>query len=598
VNIIGISGLGNAVGFKKAHWPGLEDREYRISQGFDSAAALAVDGRVVAACAEERFSRKKHTGDFPVCSISWCLREAGLTLHDVNEIAHGFDFTPYREMYSLDPTTAKLYSEVFSREALLAHVSRSLPGFPPEHVHGVSHHLAHAASAFFTSGWDECLVLVIDAMGEVQGVSAYYAGPNGISLLHEIPATDSIGILYSLVTFHLGFDFNADEYKIMGLAPYGRPERYRPFFEQTVQLRKGGDFRIPILGLNRTRDARETYLSTREYLDENLVKRRRPEDEITEDHCDIAAALQECLERVVLHLCSNFSVATGLKRVALAGGVALNCTANGKLLRSGSAEDIYVQPAAGDDGTALGAALYRAACAGEVRNERSPVPLFGPSYSADVIVRALDEFQDHIEALEYGSLEETCSEAAKLIAEGQVIGWYRGRMEFGPRALGNRSILADPGHPEMRDRINAMVKKREAFRPFAPAVSLEQVHVWFNVPPGTDLPYMIMTVDVREEYRSQLPAITHVNGSARVQTVSADDNEPFHVLLQTVGKTTGKEMVLNTSFNVKGQPIVNTPREAVETFLNTGIDCLFVENVLIRRRKAQVHVQRGGNELA
>ena len=594
MNIIGISGLGNAVEFKKAHWPGLEDREYRISQGYDSAAALVIDGRAVAACAEERFSRKKHTGDFPLSSISWCLREAGLALGDVDEIAHGFDYTPYKELYSLDPTTTKLYNEVFSKEALLAQVGRSLPGFPAERVHGVGHHLAHAASAFFTSGWDECLVLVIDAMGEAQGVSVYHGGPSGLRILCEIPAADSIGILYSLVTFHLGFDFNADEYKIMGLAPYGNPQRYRPFFEQAVELRTNGTFRIPMLASNRTREARENYLSTRQYLDDNLVKRRRPDDEITDVHRDIAAALQECLERVVIHLCTSFSVATGLKRVALAGGVALNCTANGKLLRSGSIAELYVQPAAGDDGTALGAALYRASCAGEVQNERSPVPLFGPSYPSQVIEDALHEFQDRIEAIRFPTLEETCTEAATLVAEGRVIGWYRGRMEFGPRALGNRSILADPGHPEMRDRINAMVKKREAFRPFAPAVSLEQVHVWFAVPPGTELPYMIMTCDVRENYRSQLPAITHVNGSARVQTVSAEDNKAFHCLLQAVGKTTGKEMVLNTSFNVKGQPIVNTPQEAIETFLNTDIDCLFVENVLIRRRQVLDSRPQGG----
>jgi carbamoyltransferase len=598
MNIIGISGLGNATLFKKAHWPGLEDREYRISQGYDSAAALVIDGRLVAACAEERFSRKKHTGDFPICAISWCMREAGLTLGDVDEIAHGFDYSPYKAIYSLDPTTAKLYSEVFSREALLAQVGRNLPAFPAERVRGVSHHLSHAASAFFSSGWDECLVLVIDAMGEAQSVSVYHAGPDGLRTLCEIPATHSIGILYSLVTLHLGFDFNADEYKIMGLAPYGSPQRYRPFFEQAVELRKDGTVRIPILAMNRTREARENYLSTRQYLDDNLVKRRHPEDEITQIHCDIAAALQECLERVVMHLCASFSVATGLRRVALAGGVALNCTANGKLMRSGSVDEIYVQPAAGDDGTALGAALYRASRAGEVRNERSPVPFFGPAYPMTVVDAALAEFQDRIEAIRFETLEELCTEAASLIANGRVVGWYRGRMEFGPRALGNRSILADPGHPEMRDRINAMVKKREAFRPFAPAVSLEQVHVWFDVCPGTELPYMIMTVDVRENYRSQLPAITHVNGSARVQTVSVENNKAFHILLQAVGKSTGKEMVLNTSFNVKGQPIVNTPREAIETFLGTGIDCLFLENVLIRRRQVRTHGIGTGHEHA
>src|SRR5213078_1468318 len=275
---------------------------------------------------------------------------------------------------------------------------------------------------------------------------------------------------------------------------------------------------------------------------------------------------------------------TWQRRLALAGGVALNCTANGKLLCSGTFDDIYVHPAAGDDGTALGAALWRASELGEARNERFPVPFLCPGYGAEAIVAALAAYGDRIEVARFATLAEACAEAASLIAAGRVVAWYRGRMEFGPRALGHRSILADPGHPEMRDRINAMVKMREAFRPFAPAVSIEQVDRWFDVPPMTALPFMIMTVDVRPEFRSELPAITHVNGSARVQTVSAMDNREFHSLLEAVGKVTGREMVLNTSFNVKGQPIVNTPREALETFLGTGIEFLFLENTLVSRR--------------
>jgi len=243
-----------------------------------------------------------------------------------------------------------------------------------------------------------------------------------------------------------------------------------------------------------------------------------------------------------------------------------------------------IQPAAADDGTALGAALYRSALSKEVINKRLAVPFFGPSYSEGEIHAALKEFGDRVEANTFEKLDETCREAAKLIADGKVIAWFRGRMEFGPRALGHRSILAEPGDPDMRDRINAMVKMREAFRPFAPAVSLEQVSRWFDVPPMTELPYMIMIVNVRKEYRATLPAITHVDGSARVQTVSARDNEDFHTLLRAVGEITGREMVLNTSFNVKGQPIVNTPQEAIETFLRTGIEYLFLENTLVKRR--------------
>jgi carbamoyltransferase len=308
-----------------------------------------------------------------------------------------------------------------------------------------------------------------------------------------------------------------------------------------VQLCPDGSIRIPILRMNRTRDERENYSATRTYLQDNLVRERHPEDEITDEHRDVAAALQECLDGVMLHLCGHFGAATGLRRLALAGGVALNCTANGRLMRSGLFDEIYVQPAAGDDGSALGAALYRASRAGEIRNVRLPAPFYGPAYSMVQIETALAEFADAIKVRRYETLGETCTEAARLIAEGRVIAWHLGRMEFGPRALGHRSILADPGRPEMRDRVNAMVKMREAFRPFAPAVTLEQVHLWFDVPPMTELPFMIATVDVRKEHTAQLPAITHVNGSARVQTVSSKDNQEFHTLLEAVGRITGRD---------------------------------------------------------
>jgi carbamoyltransferase len=254
-------------------------------------------------------------------------------------------------------------------------------------------------------------------------------------------------------------------------------------------------------------------------------------------------------------------------------------------MRSGLFEEIYIQPASGDDGTALGAALYYSANGVALPNHRMPVPLLGPANEPAAIEKALATFGPQIDVRKFDSLQETCDAAADLIAQGKVLAWSRGKMEFGPRALGNRSILADPGHPEMRDRINAMVKKREAFRPFAPAVALDEVDRWFDVKPGTELPYMISIVDVREHWRTALPAITHVNGSARVQTVSEADNPAFRELLRAVGKRTGRQMVLNTSFNIKGQPIVNTPCEAIETFLGTGIDCLFLEDCLITRAK-------------
>lgn len=584
MNIVGISGFENAMPFKRTRWPGLDEREYRISQGHDSAAALIVNGAIVAAVEEERISRCKHTGAFPKGAIETCLKIGGLDIGDVDRIVHGFDYRPYKPVYEADPISSEQYHQVFSREALLAQVARDLPGFPADRVEHVAHHVAHAASAYYTSGWDECLTIVVDGMGEAQSATVFLARGGRLRRLFQVSARDSIGVLYSLVTLHLGFDFNADEYKIMGLAPYGDRERYRAFFEENVELRPEGRMHIPLLRMNQTRDERETYAASRAFLEERLIPARKPDADLTDVHRDVAAALQARLDQTLIHLCTHFARATGQRKLALAGGVALNCTANGHLLRSGLFDEIYVQPAAGDDGSALGAALQCAADAGEVRNERLAVPFLGPAADCSAITAAVAQYADRVEIVRHESLDAACDAAARLIATGKVIAWYRGRMEFGPRALGDRSILADPGHPEMRDRINAMVKMREAFRPFAPAVTIEQVGNWFDVPPRTALPFMIMTVDVRAEHRRTLPAITHVDGSARVQTVSAADNPAFHALLRAVGRSTGREMVLNTSFNVKGQPIVNTPAEAIETFLRTGIDCLFLENTLVRRR--------------
>ena len=585
MNILGISGIDGTVAFKRRHWPGLDEREYRITQGHDSAAALIIDGEFVAGVAEERISRRKHTGDFPAGAIETCLGQAGLALEELDEVVHGFDYEPYRTLYALDPVSEELYRTVLSRGAFQSRVHAALPEIPAERIRHVDHHLAHAASAYFTSGWDECLVIVVDGMGEGHGATVYRAAEGRLDPLQRISAADSIGILYSVVTLHLGFDFNSDEYKVMGLAPYGDPERFRPFFDETVKLRGDGGWTIPLLRLNQTRDERERHQAARQHLTAHLIAPRAPDAEITADHEDAAAALQACLDRAILHLCGHWGRESSIGRLALAGGVALNTTANARLIEAGIFDEIYVQPAAADDGTALGAALQRAAIAGEVANHRSPTPFYGPAYSQREVEAALESFADRIEITPLSSLQATCDTASELIAGGEVVAWYRGRMEFGPRALGHRSILADPGRQEMRDRVNALVKMREAFRPFSPAVSLEQVDRFFECAPGTEMPYMNVNVNVRPEYRTELPATTHVDGSARVQTVSVVDNHDFHTLLVSLGRRTGREIVLNTSFNIKGQAIVNTPSEAIETFLGTGIQALFLEDTLVRERQ-------------
>jgi carbamoyltransferase len=582
VNLLGISGIHGTVEFKRQLQPELSERELRISQGHDSAAALVVDGEVIAAVAEERLSRRKHTGDFPLGAIGACLSHAGLSLDGVDEIAHGFDYAPYRSLYSLDPTAKALYEGVLSPAAFARRVQVTLGDRLAERVRHVDHHLAHAASAYFTSGWEECLVIVIDGMGEAYGASVYVARAGGLEPIHRISALDSIGILYSLVTLHLGFEFNADEYKVMGLAPYGDAQRFGSFFAQQVQLRPDGGWRIPLLKLGTSAEDRATHLSARRHLSEHLLPAREPDGPLGAEHQDAAAAVQQCLDRALLHLCEHFAQRTGMRRLALAGGVALNTTANARLVASGVFDEIYIQPAAADDGTALGAALWRSSLTGEVRNRRSPTPFYGPAETLEQTEHALRSRRGEIDVQELGSTAAACETAAAMIASGDVVAWHRGRLEFGPRALGHRSILADPRRPEMRDRVNALVKLREMFRPFAPAVSIEDAHRWFDVSPMTELPYMNVNVSVRPEHRAALPATTHVDGSARLQTVSRHDNPEFAALLDALKRETGMSIVLNTSFNVKGQPIVNTAAEALDTLLDTGIQALFLGNILVR----------------
>ncbi|HEY6783794.1 MAG TPA: carbamoyltransferase N-terminal domain-containing protein, partial [Gemmatimonadales bacterium] len=327
MNILGLSGVEGAVPFARAQAPDLDEREYRMAQGFDAAAVLVMDGRVVAAVAEERIDRKKHSAAFPKGAIASCLTQAGVTLEDVDELAHAFDYDAYRAMYALDPVSGALYRDVYSRDALLAQVRRYLPGFPEQRVVHVDHHQAHAASALYSSGWSDGLVVVVDGLGEAHGATVHQAKGGQLHRLLRISARDSIGILYSLVTFHLGFDFNADEYKIMGLAPYGDPDRFRPFFEREVHLLPDGGIEIPLLHLTQTPEDRRRYRASRQVLSSQLGPARLPDDPITERDRDVAAALQETLDRVMLHICGHAAQTTKARRLALAGGVALNCTA-------------------------------------------------------------------------------------------------------------------------------------------------------------------------------------------------------------------------------------------------------------------------------
>jgi carbamoyltransferase len=588
MNIIGWSGFDNAVAFKRARLPDLDRRCYRIAQGFDSAAALVRDGTCEFAVAEERLSREKATGAFPRQAMQACLAHAGLAPADLDLVAHCFDYGAHRAAFadSEDPFQRDQHREVYDPGLQLRQLETHFPGVDwKSRLVAVPHHLAHAASAFYGSGFDQALVLVSDGMGEVDSMTIYAAGRDGLRPLAQVPAFHSLGILYSVFTLYLGFDFNMDEYKVMGLAPYGDRRAYYSQVMDLIRLREDGTYAIPLFGHNATTVDRETHAGVLRFLEERFGPARAPDGEMEQRHKDLAAAVQAVLQTVQLHVLKHFAGRTGLTDLCLAGGVALNCTANGVVRRSRLFKRVFVQPAAGDDGAALGAALY-------VQHSRAPgtpaprldAPLWGPSYEREEIRRVLAA-RPELTAIGYESFPALAEATAERLERGEILGWFQGRMEFGPRALGNRSILADPRPADMRTRVNMLIKKREGFRPFAPAVIADRASEYFEVDRGDEetFAHMLFVVPVRPAYRAALPAITHVDGTARVQTVTRAVNPRFHELLTAFAARTGLPVLLNTSFNVKGQPIVCTPEEAVDTFQAARLDALVIGDYLVTR---------------
>ena len=584
MNVLGFSGLDTSVQFKRSWFPSLSEREYRIVQGLDSAAAFVRDGRIEFAAAEERFSRCKGTGAFPINAMRAALAECGCTEADVDVIAHGFDYAPLQSHFLEDAYTRAQYAEVYDPEVQLGLLKRQLADIDWRGKFvSVPHHVAHAASAFFQSGMDESLVLVTDGAGEMDSLTVFAASGVELEPIATVSAFHSLGTLYGVFTLYLGFEFNSDEYKVMGLAPYGDARRYFTGMMELVHLREDGTYVIPVFGENKTLEERETHRGVLRALESRFGPARAPGAEMEQRHKDIAAALQLVLQHAQLHVLRHFRRQTGLTNLCLAGGVALNSTANGVIKRSRLFRDVFVQPAAGDDGTALGAALY-------VQHRESPpsqptrlgLPCWGPSFSTEQ-ARCAVEMRSDCRAVHYDSFSQLCEEAVRRLAAGQIIGWFQGAMEFGPRALGHRSILADPRVPDMRTRVNMLVKLREGFRPFAPAVTEEGAPTYFDVAPGDGptFAHMLFVMPVRPPYREALPAVTHVDGSARLQTVSRELDERFWLLLTEFERRTGVPILLNTSFNVRGQPIVCTPEEAIETFLRARLDALFIEDLLI-----------------
>jgi carbamoyltransferase len=584
MKIIGISGVHQNITFKRREFPGLSPRQYRINQGFDSAAALVDGSRVIAAAAQERFTREKATGDFPVRAIEYCLRSGNIKLDEVDFLAHGFAYKPFQSAFEEPEYARQQYENLYCPEAQKRHLHHYFPGVDWDRKFiSVPHHLAHAASAFYLSGFEESLVLVSDGMGEVHSMTVAVGQGTELRILKQLPAFHSLGILYGVFTLYLGFYMNMDEYKIMGLAPYGNPRRHFDRVMDLVNLKSDGTYTIPAFAHDKTPLEKETHTGVLELLTERFGPPRDPESEITQDHMDIASALQAVLQACQLHVVRHFKRETGQRHLCLAGGVALNCSTNGVLRRSRLFDGVFVQPASGDDGCALGAALFAQKLHDPgFKPRKMTVPLWGPEFGEDEIAQALEEQVD-CDWAKAESFDELCQEVAERLASGEIVAWFQGRMEFGPRALGSRSILADPRDPGMRDRVNSLVKKRENFRPFAPVVTSEAARRYFDIALGEEdsFAHMLYVTQVLPAYRQKLPAITHIDGSARVQTVSEQDNPRLWKLLKAFERVTGLPMVLNTSFNVRGEPIVCTPREAINTFRNAHLDALVIGDYLV-----------------
>jgi len=544
----------------------------------DAACAIVVDGQLVAAAQEERFTRKRGDPTVPLNSFRACLAQAGISISDIDYVAYYEDpvLKLGRQLWMglpEIPLTSPATMFRFDADRPYREIRERLGYDGP--VITVKHHEAHAASAFYFSGFPESGLLTADAVGEWATMSYGRGGPDGIELFEEVSFPHSIGLFYSALTSYLGFEVNSDEGKVMGLAPYGRP-RYAESLRNLIQDLPGGQFRLNL-------DYFDFCGGDRMYTDQlkELIglPPRLPDDPIETPHEDLAASLQSITEEILLAKAQHLHKATGSDFMSYAGGVALNCCVNTRIRRDGPFQDLFVQPAAGDAGGCVGAAvLAYHRLTGTFTKQRLTDARLGPAFGTHDLEQCLRQGEVQFTSFA-GRVEGLPGTVAQLLADGKVVGWFQGRMEFGPRALGARSILADPRSGTMRDHVNAIVKKREAFRPFAPAVAAERCAEFFEL--DRPSPFMLETVQVRAG--ASLPAITHVDGSARIQTVDREVDPRFHELLTQFGKITGYPILLNTSFNMRGEPIVCSPADALLCFVMSGLDVLVVDDLLLLR---------------
>ena len=568
----------------------------------------------MAAAQEERFTRKKHDSGLPVNAIRYCLSERGIGMGDVSRVV--FYDKPFLKFERLLETYLAyaprgyksfrmaiplwLREKLFLKDLLIKELRKlSSNGRWNEELLFSEHHLSHAASAFFPSPFDEAIVLTMDGVGEWATTSAAIGKGNSLEVRKEIHFPHSLGFLYSAFTYYTGFKVNSGEYKVMGLAPYGEPKYKDKILEHLIDVKADGSFR---LNLSYFDFCTGLTMTSRRFHDLFGGPPRRPDEPLTPHHMDVAASIQAVTEEIVLRLTRSLCEETGIRNLCLAGGVALNCVANGKILRDARCDRIWIQPAAGDAGGALGAALagyhMQLGQARIANGDAMKGAFLGPAFAQQEIEDRLTRCGARFEVLQDSALIET---GAEDLARSKALGWFQGRMEFGPRALGNRSILGDPRSPTMQKTLNLKIKYRESFRPFAPSVLRERVSDWFEL--DCDSPYMLLVADVvksrRRETtqkekqlfgidrlnvpRSEIPAVTHVDYSARVQTVHADTNPRYHALLSAFEQKTGCPVLVNTSFNVRGEPIVCTPEDAFRCFMGNELDVLAIGNCYLRK---------------
>ncbi|MDL1959932.1 MAG: carbamoyltransferase [Deltaproteobacteria bacterium] len=590
----------------------------------DSAACLVRDGKILAAVQEERFTRKKHDPKFPKNAIKYCLEEAGIAIQDLDHVVfYDKPFLTFERLLmsylTVAPRGLRSWLEAMplwlGQKLHIPKVIQRETGYEGD-VLFTEHHEAHAASAFYPSPFEEAAILTIDGVGEWATASCGFGKDKDITLLKELHFPDSIGLLYSAFTYFCGFKVNSGEYKLMGLAPYGVPRYKDLILSELVDLKEDGSIRLNLSYFDFLGSLRMT---NRRFAKLFGGPRRRPETDITQREMDIAASIQAITEEAVLRMADHVYKETNQKNLCLAGGVALNCVANGRILREGPFEDIWIQPAAGDAGGALGAALsvwYR-----YLGNER-PDPTgydsqqgsyLGPSFSNETVKTFLENEDYPYHELDSGKRAKII---AKQISEGKIVGYMTGRMEFGPRALGARSILGDPRREDTQTVMNLKIKYRESFRPFAPSVLEEKASEYFDV--DRPNPYMLLVASVREGRRlpqpsgegmsmserlkvkrSDIPAITHLDYSARLQTVNQKQKPDYHAIISEFERLTGCAVIVNTSFNVRGEPIICTPQEAYRCFMRTDMDVLVMEDCILFKKEQPFWEEKGDwrNEL-